>query len=201
MARQKTSLYFGVAERRGFAGGSHRATQSQFAAAAERKTVDRADRRLADSFEKMEHALAKQRKILSVYRCLLRELSNVRASNKRLLARSGQDQHTHAGVVTRIQQSTLQFFHCFAIQRIQYFRTIERDFRDAVFFLKQNIFVAHCALLTLLAGLALFKKTRVSARPVSAGRCSHKSHVLPCVRSSPPAPYASTAVARRTDVP
>ena len=91
----------------------------------------------------MNNFLAEQGKIFSIYRGALREFVDVRAGDECFFARAGENQDTNGIVVARCIQALAQFFDGFAIQRVQYIRTIERDSRDMIFHFVQQIFVSH----------------------------------------------------------
>src|SRR5260370_23652962 len=65
ITRQDSQLYFRLAQPGCLAREPNRTGKRQFAAAAQRESINRADRGLADCFEQMKHSLSEPRKILS----------------------------------------------------------------------------------------------------------------------------------------
>src|SRR6185369_10423997 len=145
----------------------------------------------------MKNALPEQRKLLAVYRGLLRQFADVRAGDKGLLARAGQNQHADGGIVARGHQCIAQFLDGPAIQRIQDLRPIEGDNRNRIAYLIQNIFVCHFECFPSLKSPA----SKTSWPSASPDPNNHKILDRPSGRSSPPAPCASTTAVMQTASP
>src|SRR6267143_4013210 len=124
----------------------------------------------------MENTLAEERKLFAVYRCLQRQLADIRPSHECFFPRARKNQHAHDLVIPRIEQRLLQLFHRFAIQRIQHLRPIEGDVRNSVPLFVQNIFVTH---LFPLLGSAFLGVLGVSA-------LSLLFYFLPAAKTSSP---------------
>ena len=85
-------------------GAGHR----RLAAAAERKAVDGRDHRLAEIFDEIEDLLPEAAGLFGLDRGDMRELADVGAGDERLVARAGQDDAAHVGVVARILEGRSQ---------------------------------------------------------------------------------------------
>ena len=78
---------------RGVGRDAKRAGHRELAAAAEREAVDGGDDRLAEILDDVEDVLARQRVLAAGRRRLRGQLVDVGAGNKRLVARTGDDDH------------------------------------------------------------------------------------------------------------
>src|SRR5262249_34104328 len=152
----------------------------KFAAAPKRKTVDGTDRWLAHRFQQMHDALTVERKLFPVHRSLLGKFGNIRACNKGLFSHTGQDEHADTYIVARVEQSAMQLFDGLPVQRVQHFRTIERDGGNAVFLVVENVLVAH----------RRHRSTRTSSLWDWPDRCNRKSRGRIFCHSSRPPPCA-----------
>jgi len=124
----------------------------------------------------MKNALAEERKFFAVYRCLQRQLADIRARHECFFSRAREDQHAHGLITARVEQRMLQLFHRFAVQRIQHLRPVEGDIRNSVPLFVQNIFVTH---LFLLLGSAFLGVLGVST-------LSFSFYFLPAAKTSSP---------------
>ena len=84
VTRNNSELHFRLPQLRRLARDADRARQRHLASAAQRKPIDRANRRLPHRLQQMKHALPKQRKIFSIDGRSLRQFTDIRARNKRL---------------------------------------------------------------------------------------------------------------------
>src|SRR5712664_1195238 len=110
IAGKNPEFHFRLSEFCRFAGDSNGAGKRKLASSAQRKSIDRADRRLPHRFQQMENALTEKRKFPAVDRRLNRQFADVRARHERFLTRAGQEQHPHGVIAARVQQRVLQLF-------------------------------------------------------------------------------------------
>src|ERR1700744_30062 len=138
----------------------------------------------------MKYTLSEQRKIFAIDRRPLRQLADVRARHKRLLASARQNHNAYSRIVACIRQRVAQLFHSLAIQSIQHLRPVERDERNPIALLEQQILKRHSASASPI--------TRASSPSVSPDPHNHKIRVRLCAHSTPPAPSASATAAKQT---
>src|SRR5438093_10923106 len=166
VSRQNPQLYFRLPELRGLACDSDGARKRQLAPAAQRKSIDRADRRLPHRLQQMKNTLPEKRKFLAIDRCLQGQFADVRASHERLFSCAREDQRAHRRVIASVEQRMPQFFDGLAVQRIQHLRPVEGDVGNPVFLLVQNVLVAHFFPLLGLALLSVSSASSLSSVPL-----------------------------------
>ena len=74
---------------------------------------------------------------------MLGQLANVRAGNERLLARPGQDNHAHPGIILNLMKRRAQLFHRGHIQRVKHLRPVHGDVGNGVFLFEENVGEGH----------------------------------------------------------
>src|SRR5262249_45729343 len=109
---------------------------------------------------------------------------------------SSENQHPHARVGARVTEPVIQLFNRLSVQSVQHLRPIESNRRDAVFFVVQNIFVAHRFL--CFTGTSL---TTTSSPLDFRDPSNHKSRDRTFCRSSPQAPCALAKAVPRNAAP
>ena len=143
-AGNEPERHFGLAEFRGVHRDPDGARHRRLAAAAERKAVDGRDHRLAEILDEVEHLLPETAGLLGFERRDLRELADVGAGDEGLVARSGQDDAAHRGVVPRILEGGPQVLPGRRIQGVEHLGPIDRHIGDRVLFLVQDIRERQC---------------------------------------------------------
>src|ERR1019366_2427450 len=143
VSRDNPQLHLRLPQLRVVAGKTHGASESQFAPAAKRKSVNASNHGLAEVLDQVEHRLPPVPILLAGHRVLLRQLANIRARNKSLLARAGQDGHADRGVGLNVGERRPQLFHSGHVERVQHLRTVDGDVGDGVFLFEENVFVVH----------------------------------------------------------
>jgi len=91
----------------------------------------------------VEDMLAGERMLAPGHRRLHRQLVDVRAGDKRLLARPGQDDDAHGVVLLEIEDDVSQFVQRLRIQRVQHLGPVDRDGRDRAVALEQEVVESH----------------------------------------------------------
>src|SRR5215467_13954498 len=104
IAGNDSKFDLGLTELGGFAGQSDGSRHGEFATAPKSEAVNGTDGSLAERFEKMEDALAKEGKILAVDGSTLREFGNVGAGNKGFLTGASEDKNPDRGVIARFDE-------------------------------------------------------------------------------------------------
>src|SRR6266699_2820013 len=145
VAGNNPQLHFGLAELGGFAGQAQGAGHSNLTSAAERESIDAGDHRLAQVLDQVEHALPAVRVLLARDRVVLRQLANVRSSNKCLLARPGQDDYADIGMGITLNgmKRRPQLFHGRHIQCIEHLRPVHSDISNRVFLFDEDVGEGH----------------------------------------------------------
>src|SRR5262249_43059761 len=111
-----------------------------------------------------------------------RKLIDIRAGDKRLLARSGEDHNANRRVVLSLFKTCSEFSNGRRIKRVSHGRTVDSDDRDRFPLFIQKIF-EHTTLSTMVWD--------------SPGPYDRRNPDRSCVRCVRPEPYVSTTVAAR----
>src|SRR5690606_5798326 len=82
----------------------------------------------------------------------IREFRNVGSGHERFFAASGNDDHTHRDVFVERVESLVQFVNGRLVERVEFFRTVDRYRGNAVFFGNQDVFVFHVVWFKLNSG-------------------------------------------------
>src|ERR1035437_6771417 len=143
VSRDNPQLHLRLPQLRVVAGKTHGASESQFAPAAKRKSVNASNHGLAEVLDQVEHRLPPVPILLAGHRVLLRQLANIRACNKSLLARAGQDGHADRGVGLNVGERRPQLFHSGHVERVQHLGAVDGDVGDGVFLSEKNVVVVH----------------------------------------------------------
>ena len=103
------------------------------ATAAQRESVDAGDHRLAQILDSVDDGLPLMRVFLGRNRRVLRQLADVGARDEGLLARAGEDDDAHLGIVLGSGERLLDLLHGGHIQRIEHLGPVDGDVGDLVF--------------------------------------------------------------------
>ena len=139
VAGDEAELDLGLAELGVLAGQAHGAGQRQLAASAEREAVDAGDDRLAQVLDGIDDGLPAVGVLLGRDRRLLRQLADVGAGDESLLARSGEDDHAHLGVVFGGGEGLAQLVHGGHAQGVEHLGPVDGDIGDVVFRFEMEI--------------------------------------------------------------
>src|SRR6266436_3433465 len=140
VARHDSDLHFGLTEPRSFRGDSNRAGHRQFTATTERKTIHSSDDRLAEVFNEVRKRLAGPRFLFRRERSIVGHFADVRASGKRLVSRSRENDSAHLGIVAGVFERGSQFGNGFRVQSVQYFGPVDGHIGNRALLLVQNVF-------------------------------------------------------------
>src|SRR6185436_6802093 len=116
-----------LAKPRGVRGNAEGARHRQLASAAERKSVDGGDDRLAERFDQIEHALARERAPPGAVGRVLRQLVDVGASDKRLLTGAGENYAMDLIVVLKGNEGLAKLVERPRVQRVEALRPLDRE--------------------------------------------------------------------------
>ena len=132
VAGNESELHLGLAELGVVAGQSHGAGHGEFAAAAERESVDAGDDRLAQVLDGVDDGLSLMRVGLGRDRRVLRQLADVGAGDEGLLARAGEDDDANVGIVLGRGEGLLDLLHGGHVQRVEHLGPVDGDVGDVV---------------------------------------------------------------------
>ncbi len=140
---QKAEIDLRLTELGGVGGDPNRARHREFAAAAEREPVDGGDHRFAETLDPIEERLSFARVFAAADRRLRRQLVDIRTGDEGAIARAREDQRAHRFVGAGLGDHLTQLVQRRPVQRVQHFRTVDRDNRDRAIPIDEHLFVRH----------------------------------------------------------
>ena len=132
-----------LAETHRVGGDSECARKGELTPAAERKAVQRGNHRFAEVLEQLENVLPRHCVSLRLVGTKLRELLDVRARDKCLLASSGDDDDTDGVVALQLQRRPPDVVDRVGIERVEDAGPVDGDGRNAAIAFEEQVVEGH----------------------------------------------------------
>src|SRR6202047_3842148 len=132
-------LDFRLTELRVFRGDTNGACHRRFTTASKGEAIHCCDHRLAKCLKKQERLLAFFGELTCFLTVDCRKLSDIGASNERLLSSSGQDDAFDSDILLRRMKRSAEFFNGLPVERVHHLGSIHGDVSDRSFDLIHDV--------------------------------------------------------------